>query len=108
MKEKSPRAIVKSLMLSEREKELTYMWVKFFHLVGTFELQGLKRETGLHMLEQEAASFLQIQNFSSSQLSSFQPSPLNSAQCSCPSLLGSPGSQYFNNLENSRECASVS
>lgn len=50
--------------------------------------------TGFQVLEQEDEEFLQTQSFSVSHLASFQPSPVNSAQSSSPTLLGSPWFQY--------------
>lgn len=59
------------------------------------------RQMRHHFLVQDVADFLQIQYFSTVHGTSFQPSSLNSAQSSSPSLLGSPLFQYFMKL-NSR------
>lgn len=64
---------------------------------------GLQTETRFHLLEQDTADFLQIQNFSFSQLSESHSPPLNSAQSSVSSLSRSSGCQYFLRLKRPRE-----
>lgn len=58
------------------------------------------RQMRHQFLVQDIADFLQIQYFSTAHGTSFQPSSLNSAQSSSPSLLGSPLFQYFMKLQN--------
>lgn len=90
MAEKIYRAIADVSGPTDKEKELGSMGVKFGYLAGVVELLGLDRGSGCQFWEQDFAVFLQIQKLAFSHLLSFQPSSLNSAQSSPPTLLGSP------------------